>query len=364
VGFDANSARQKRRYGRAVKVAPLVGIRQFRIEEAAIAPPGPGEVQIQVRAVGICGSDLHAYAEGAVGDLACSYPMVLGHEPTGVVAAVGSGVTGWAVGDPAVAEPAHYCYHCPLCLRGRHNLCLHLRFLSTPGHPGFFRDRVNLPPENLLPLPKPLSLAQGTLVEPLAVVLHSLNLVSPKLGESAVVIGAGPIGLLTIAALKHVGVHRVTAIEPVPHRRELARLMGADTAVFGPAPDLARDIVKGSGGLGVDLVFDCATKGSPNLALQLAASGGRVVYTGIPSELEVPIDVHLWRRKELSVHQVRRSNHDSIAALSMITGAPQFFAPLLTHERPLDEIGRAFAIVEGYEDGVGKMIVRLGEGGA
>jgi L-iditol 2-dehydrogenase len=342
-----------------MRVAALVDRRKFQLTEASIAPPSPGEVQIEVRAVGICGSDVHAYAEGAIGDLTCTYPMVLGHEPTGVVVAVGAGVTGWAPGDAAAAEPAHYCYHCDLCLRGRHNLCRRLRFLSTPGEPGFFRDRVNLPIANLLRLPPSLSLAQGTLLEPLAVVLHSLTLAPPRIGESAVVIGAGPIGLLTIAALKRAGVGRLTAVEPVPHRQTLARVMGADTALSGPADDVARAIIADSGGRGVDLVFDCATKGTTDLALQVASSGGRVVCTGIPSELHVAMDVHTWRRKELEVHQVRRSNHDGPAALAMLARETSFFAPLLTHERPLPAIGEAFALVENYQDGVGKLVVRL-----
>jgi L-iditol 2-dehydrogenase len=343
-----------------MRVASLIGLRKFQLGEAPLRPPGPGEVQIDVRAVGICGSDVHAYAEGGIGDLVCTYPMVLGHEPTGVVVATGAGVTGWAIGDAAAAEPAHYCYHCEMCLRGRHNLCLRLRFLSTPGQPGFFRDRVNLPVANLLRLPPTLSLAQGTLVEPLSVVLHSLTLAPPRLGESAVVIGAGPIGLLTIAALKRAGVGRLSAIEPVPHRQELARLMGADVALAGNDADLARAIHSDSGGRGVDLVFDCATKATTDLALQIAAPGGRIVCTGIPSELRVPIDVHVWRRKELQLHQVRRSNHDGPAALALLDREARFFAPLVTHERPLEAIGDAFALVEGHRDGVGKLVVRLG----
>ncbi len=346
-----------------MRVAALTAVRQFALSQQELAPPGPGEIQIEVRAVGICGSDLHAYSEGAVGDQPCTFPIVLGHEPAGVVVATGAGVTGWNVGDPAVAEPAHYCYHCELCLRGRHNLCRHLRFLSAGGEPGFFRDRVNLPVANLLRLPSDLSLAEGTLVEPLAVVLHSLSLAPPVLGDSAAVIGAGPIGLLTAAALRRAGVGRLFVIEPVPHRRELALAMGADAALFGPSKDVNREIQAATGGRGVDLVFDCATYGTENLALSLAASGGRVVYTGIPSGPTVPIDVHAWRRKELGVHQVRRSNHDGPAALQLLSRQSRLFAPLLTHQRPLPAIGEAFDLVERRADGVGKMVVRLGQDG-
>lgn len=341
-----------------MRVASLVGPRRFALGEGSIEPPGPGEVQVAIRAVGICGSDVHAYAEGQVGDLVCNYPVVLGHEPTGTVVATGAGVTGWAPGDAAALEPAHYCYHCALCLRGRHNLCNNLRFLSAGGEPGFFRERVNLPVANLLALPPSISLAHGVLVEPLAVVLHSLSLARPSFGEHAVVIGAGPIGLLTVAALRRAGVARVIAVEPVPHRRALAEALGADVALHGSDEDLRREITRDTGGQGVDLVFDCATKGTEDLALAIASNGGRVVFTGITAESRVAFDVHLWRRKELAVHQVRRSNHEGLAALRMLAQDPAAFAPLVTHERPLDAIGAAFAQVEGYADGVGKLVVR------
>ena len=344
-----------------MRVAELTAVRQFRLAEADIPEPGPGEIQVAVEAVGICGSDLHAYAEGGVGDTTCVYPMVLGHEPAGRVAALGPGVSGWQVGDAAALEPAHYCYHCEQCLRGRHNICQRLRFLSTPGHAGFFRDRVNLPVENLLPLPPTLSVVEGTLVEPMAVVLHSLSLAPPALGDTAVVLGGGPIGLLTTAALLRHGVKRVWAVEPVAARRELARAMGAADVLDPGRDDLVAAVMAETGGRGVDLVFDCASyPGCEDVSLQVATSGGRVVFTGIPAASRVALDVHLWRRKELLVQQVRRSNHEAAAARDLLASEPRFFAPLITHQRPLESIADAFALVESRGDGVGKLVVRLG----
>jgi L-iditol 2-dehydrogenase len=346
-------------YRLPVKIAQLVDRKTFRLAEEDIDPPGPGEVQVAVQRVGICGSDLHAYAEGAVGDMSCVYPMVLGHEPAGVVAALGAGVSGLDVGTPAAFEPAHYCYHCELCLRGRHNICSRLRFLSTPGHPGFFRQRVNLPVANVLPLPAGLGIAEGTLIEPLAVVLHAISMAPPVMGDTALVLGAGPIGLLMVAALKRVGVGRLHAVEPVPHRRELARVMGADAVRDELGPDGVGDLLRETGGRGFDLVFDCATSGTEEAALVLARTGGQVVFVGIPAAARIPMDVHLWRRKELSVHQVRRSNHDGPAARDLLARESHFFAPLLTHQRPLEQIDKAFALVHSRGDGVGKLLISL-----
>lgn len=346
----------------AGRAAELIGQRQFRLVERHIAKPGPGEVQVRVQAVGICGSDMHAYAEGGVGDTPCVYPMVLGHEPAGVVVEAGPGVSGWQAGDAAAFEPAIYCYHCEYCLSGRHNVCARLRFLSSPGDPGFFREHVNLPASNLLALPKNLGVNEGSLIEPLAVALHSTRIGKPVLGETAVVFGAGPIGLLTIAALKLSGAGRVWSVEPVEARRELARILGADVTIDPGAVDAVRQIVTDTGGRGVDLVFDCATKGeSSRQAIQAVRRAGRVVFTGIPSELETLIDFHTWRRKELALFQVRRSNHESVLAREILAAYPGRFAPIITHTRPLDQIDRAFAQLERYEDGIGKVIVRVDE---
>src|ERR1035437_3615535 len=140
-------------------LAELSSPRQFHVADVPPVPdPEPGQIQVAVKAVGVCGSDLHYFSEGGIGDARCVYPMVLGHEPAGVVLKTGAGVSGWSVGDSAVLEPAVYCYHCEFCMTGHHNVCANLRFLSTPGEPGFFREFVNLPVDNLIPLPRNLSL--------------------------------------------------------------------------------------------------------------------------------------------------------------------------------------------------------------
>src|ERR1019366_2817143 len=204
--------------GSKMLVASLAAPRTFRLLEQAAVDPAPGEIQVRVAATGICGSDLHAYGEGAVGDTPCQYPMVLGHEPAGTVVKTGAGVTGWAAGDRAALEPALYCYHCEACRTGHHNVCANIRFLSNPGQPGFFREFLNLPPGHLLAIPPGLSMELATIVEPLAVAMHSLQFARIQPGETVAVFGAGPIGLLTVACLKGAGAGRIWAIEPVGHR--------------------------------------------------------------------------------------------------------------------------------------------------
>jgi len=340
-----------------MRAAELIAPLTFRLTDMPIGDPGPGEVQVRVEAVGICGSDLHAYAEGAVGSTPNAYPMVLGHEPAGTIVKTGPGVTGLAPGDRGALEPALYCYHCEFCLRGLHNLCANIRFLSTPPDPGFFREWVNLPVANFLPVPADLSAEQATLIEPLAVALHSLSLASIRPAETVAVIGAGPIGLLTIAALRAAKAGRIWAVEPVTHRRALARAMGADTALE-PA-EAEGEILRSTGQRGVDCVFDCAAgEGTTGQAIRVTCHAGRVLVTGIHSIPFIPMDGSAMRRKQLTIISVRRSNHESSAALELLQAHPDWFAPLLTHAREMEQIAEAFVIASQYQDGVGKMIVR------
>jgi L-iditol 2-dehydrogenase len=340
-----------------MRTAELVAPLAFRLAEVPIEGPGPGEVQVRVEAVGICGSDLHAYSEGAVGGTPNAYPMVLGHEPAGTIVKTGPGVTGLAPGDRGALEPALYCYHCEFCLRGQHNVCANIRFLSNPHHPGFFRELVNLPVANFLPVPPGISPDQATLVEPLAVAMHSLRLASIRPGETVAVFGAGPIGLLTIASLRAVKAGRIWAVEPLAHRRQLAKMVGADVAL--EPGEAVEEVFSGTNGRGVDCAFDCAAQDqTTSQAIAVARSAGRAVLTGIHSSPFVAMDGSAMRRKELTIFNVRRSNHESRAALDLLEAHADWFAPLLTHAREIDRIDEAFAIASQYLDGVGKMIVR------
>ena len=344
-----------------MKAAQLIGIRQFQIVDQNIPEPAPGQVQVQIAAVGICGSDLHNYTEGGIGDSQCRYPVVLGHEPAGTVLKTGAGVTGIAKGDRFALEPAIPCGHCEPCRIGRANLCDHMHFMSSGGIPGFFRELINLPEHNLIPIPKHVGLREATLVEPLAVALHSLSFAALKTGETAVVFGTGPIGLLTIAALKFAGAGRIWAVEPVEHRREMAKTMGADAVL--DATDPVKAIHQDTGNRGVDVAFDCAAgTDTVNQSIAALTKAGRLVYTAIPAAVHVPFHAPGLRKKEITFFNVYRSNHQTEAARDMLASHTSLFAPLVTHSKPLDEVQKAFDVVEHYAEGVGKMLVTCGTG--
>lgn len=345
------------RYGFFMRAAELIAPLTFRFVEMPIEDPGPGEVQVRIESVGICGSDMHAYSEGAVGSTPNVYPMILGHEPAGTIVKTGLGVTGLAAGDRGALEPALYCYHCEFCQTGHHNVCANIRFLSNPGHPGFFRELVNLPVTNFLPIPPGMSCDEATLAEPLAIAIHSLRLVSIRPGETVAVIGAGPIGLMTIAALRAATAGRIWAVEPLAHRRELARGIGADVAL--EPEEAVKEILGGTGQRGVDCAIDCAAGvETTSQAVHITRNAGRIALTGIHSTAHVSLDGSAMRRKELAIFNVRRSNHETHDALELLGAESARFAPLLTHAREMERIDEAFDIASHYRDGVGKMIVR------
>jgi L-iditol 2-dehydrogenase len=202
-----------------------------------------------------------------------------------------------------------------------------------------------------------MSFSEAALAEPLAIAMHSLRLATIRPGETVAVIGAGPIGLLTIAALRAAQAGRVWAVEPLAHRRELARRIGAD-AVLEPA-EAVQEILNATGRRGVDCAIDCAAgEYTTNQAVQLTRNAGRIALTGIHSTPNVSMDGSAMRRKELTIFNVRRSNQETQEALDLLQAHAEWFAPLLTHTRGIERIDEAFAIASQYRDGVGKMIVR------
>jgi L-iditol 2-dehydrogenase len=346
-----------------MRVAEYYDDHRFRLVEGRIEDPRPGEVQVRVRSVGICGSDLHYFEDGGFGDFKPKLPIVLGHEPTGEVLKTGAGVTGWSAGDRAMLEPAIYCYHCEFCRSGRHNVCSNIKFFSTAPEPGYFREYANIPVHNLVALPSSLDWDIGTLFEPLSVALHSLRLTPVTLGQTALVVGTGPIGLLTIAALKACGAGRVWASEPDPSRRELAKMAGADVVLDPTQVDAVKQVLSDTGKRGVDLAFDCAGKNTPDgsntigQCVLAAANAGRVIMTAIPQGRATPVDMHELRRKEVTLFNVRRSNHETDAALEMLLAEPKRFAPIITHRMPIENIQRAFEMLEQKQDGAAKIVL-------
>lgn len=338
----------------------LVAPRTLEEREMPQPPdPGHGEVTVRIRAVGVCGSDLHWYHDGRIGDFPAAYPQVLGHEPAGDVIAIGPGVHDLAIGDGVVLEPSLTCGHCEHCLKGRHNNCIQTVFMGGPQAPGMFREYVTLPAGNCTRFPKEFSYVTATLAEPLAVMMHMLELTEIHVGDTVAVTGAGPIGMLCAAVARAAGASRIFIADRLPYRLKMALTMGADVAVDTTAQSLVETVLDATRGRGVDVVIEAAGSAETvNAAIQMARMGGSVMLIGILSELYPKIDIHTAMAKELDLQTLKRSNHRSQEALNLLSSG-RIPTSLVTHTLPLAETPKAFHMLTDYTDGVGKAIIQL-----
>lgn len=321
--------------------------------------PGHGEVTVRVRAVGVCGSDLHWYQDGRVGEFAAVYPQVLGHEPSGEVIAVGKGVHDLEAGDRVVMEPSLTCGHCEFCLKGRHNNCVQTVFMGGPQAPGMFREYVTLPAGNCTRFPKEFSFATATLAEPLAVMVNLLDLTVIRAGDTVAVTGAGPIGMLCAAIAKASGASRVFIADRLGYRLKLALGMGADVAIDTTTQGMVETVMDATGGRGVDVVLEAAGSAETvNAGIRMARAGGTVMLIGILSELFPKIDIHTAMMKEVRLQTLKRSNHRAGEALKLMSSG-RIPTSLITHSLPLEGTPKAFEMLTHYTDGVGKAIIEL-----
>lgn len=319
--------------------------------------PGHGEVAVRIHAVGVCGSDMHWYTDGRMGEIPAVYPQVLGHEPAGEVVAVGANVHDFAVGDRVAIEPSLTCGHCEFCVLGQHNHCVETVFMGGPQAPGMFREYVTLPAANCTKYPAEFDYATATLIEPLAVMMHMLELSEIRVGDTVAVTGAGPIGMLCTALARAAGAGRVFVADRLAYRLKLALQMGADVAIDATAQRMVETVLDATHGRGADVVLEAA--GSPetvNAAIRMAAPGGTVMLIGILSELNPQVDVHAAMGKELKLQTVKRSNHRAQEAMKLLGRIPK---ALITHSLPLEQTPKAFEMLSHYTDGVGKAVIEF-----
>ena len=310
-----------------MRAARLHAVGDLRVAEEPVPPvdgPEPGTVLVRVTAVGICGSDLHWWDEGAIGDAKLTHPLVLGHEGAGVIA------DGPRSGERVAIDPAIPCETCRACHDGYRNLCYRLRFSGHGDTDGMMREFMAWPAAQLYPLPDQVSDVDGAMLEPLGVAVHSVDLGHLPFGGTAAVVGCGPIGLLLIQLLKVAGASRVLAFEPLAHRREAAVRLGAD--------------VGGPDGPGVDVAFEAAgSDDAVQLAMASVRPGGRVVLAGIPGDDAIRFPASVARRKGLTIAMVRRMNEVYPRAISLAVRGVVDLGSVVTSRVGLGEVQAAFA---------------------
>ena len=337
-----------------MKAARLYGIRDIHLDTVPIPQPGPGEVLLKMAAVGVCGSDVHYYLDGGIGDAMVTDPIVMGHEPSGRVVEVGDGVKQVSRGQLVAIEPAMPCGTCELCLTGHPNLCPHVRFLGTPPIDGVFSEYAVMPAENCLPLPDGMTPIEGALLEPLGVAIHTVDLSHLRVGQSVVVLGAGPIGLLIAAVARAAGAGQIIMTEPIPERSAFALDYVADVVLHPYEQDVVKEVMKITRGRGVDIAFEAAgAPETPQQGAEMLRPGGTLVLCGIPQgEDKLVLTASTARRKGLTIKMVRRMKFVYARGIRMVQRKQLDLQSLATHTFSLTQTPQAFEIVSTYQDGV------------
>lgn len=315
-----------------------LSIREIDISETL----GPHDVNIALHTVGVCGSDVHYYETGAIGQFVVREPMILGHEASGTVIEVGSDVTTLKVGDRVCMEPGIPDPNSKATRLGLYNLDPAVRFWATPPVHGVLRPTVIHPAAFTFKVPDRVSLAEAAMVEPLAVGMHAANKAQIKPGDVAVVIGAGPIGLVTVLAALAGGCSRVIVTDVQQPKLDLAASLGAVTPVNVSKERLIDVVMSMTDGWGADIVFEAS--GNARAAADVFAPlalGGRVVYIGIPSQ-PISYDVSAAQVKEARIENVFRYAHVYPRALALMGSGQLNVKPLITHTFAFQDSVAAF----------------------
>ncbi|MGD8625603.1 MAG: NAD(P)-dependent alcohol dehydrogenase [Anaerolineae bacterium] len=343
-----------------MRLSRLYGIRDLRLETAPRPVPGPGEVLLRVMAVGVCGSDVHYYLEGRIGDQVVTDPIIMGHEFSARVAGLGPGVEGLEVGQLVAVEPGIACGGCEMCQQGHPNLCPHVRFCGTPPIDGVLAEYTIMPAENCFPLPAGFSPEAGALLEPLGIAIHTVDLAHLQVGQTVAVLGAGPIGLLVAAVARAAGAGQVFITEPLAYRRRFAQEYAADAAFDPDRDDVVAEILILTGGRGVDVAFEAAgAPETPQQAAAMARIGGAVIIAGIPADDTMTFSASTVRHKGLTIKLVRRMKHTYPRAIRLVQAGLVDVEALVSHRLPLARAAEAFEMVAGYEDGVLRAVIQI-----
>jgi len=337
----------------------LHGVGDLRLEKVDIPQPGPGQVQIAVKKVGICMSDVHYYRHGRIGDFVVDCPMTMGHESSGVVSAVGGGVDHLQVGDRVAIEPGVPCRRCAKCKGGRYNLCPKMKFCATPPVHGSMSTYFVHDADFCFKLPSHVSLEEAALLEPLAVAVHAVQRGRVTAGDKVIVSGAGPIGLVSLLVAKANGASAVVVTDIDDRRLAKAKELGAWGVANVMGLDAQAAAKAANAAFGED--FDCAegqaqsviecsgTEIGARTAIHAADSGGTVVLVGM-GKPEFTLPILEAEIREVDIRGVFRYVNAYPVAVNLLAGGQIDVKPLITHRFHINDAVKAFDTVGGGQD--------------
>jgi L-iditol 2-dehydrogenase len=330
------------------RAAVMNSLGSIDIMERADPHPGPRDVVIEVMAVGICGSDIAYFRYGAIGDWVVTGPIVLGHEASGLIIECGSEVKRFVPGDRVAIEPGTPCRLCKQCRVGAYHLCSDLVFLATPPYDGALVQKLVMNEQCAFPIPASLSFEDGALAEPLSVGLWACRRAKMRAGDSVLVTGAGPVGILAASAALALGATRATLVDPSAFRRELADSLGFPTEE--PHSPLSSPTE-------FDVVLECSgADGALSDAIRRLGPGGRAAVVGLSKSESVSLPLTKLLSKEISLSLVHRYAHTWPTAIALLADGRVATTGLITHRFPLDETEDALTLSSRLESSMKVMV--------
>ena len=345
-----------------MKVAVMNGIGEMDLVKRDVPEPKNDEVLVKIDYVGICGSDLHYYETGAIGDYVVEPPFVLGHEPGGVVVEVGDDVDHLEVGDKVALEPGKTCGQCEFCKKGEYNLCPDVEFFATPPIDGVFQEYVAHEADLCFKLPENVSTLEGALMEPLAVGFHSAIQGEAQIGQTAVVMGAGCIGLVTMMALKAMGIAKVYVVDIIQKRLEKALDLGATEVINAKEEDVVEKINELTDGKGCDLAIETAgTEITTRQCIQVTKKGSNIVLVGYSDSGEMTLPMSLALDKELTFKTVFRYRHIYPLAIEAVADGKVNLKEIVTDTFDLDEVQEAMDYNVNNKKDIVKSVIKISD---
>lgn len=343
-----------------MKVAVMYGIGKIGFVEREIPCPADNEVLVKLEYVGICGSDIHYYETGAIGSYAVKPPFVLGHEPGGTVIEVGKKVKHLKIGDHVALEPGKTCGHCEFCRRGEYNLCPDVIFFATPPVDGVFQEYVAHEAALCFKLPENVSTLEGALIEPLAVGFHAANQGGAHAGQTAVVMGAGCIGLVSMMALKAEGVSRVYVVDVMQKRLDKALELGADGVINAKEQEPIQAILDLTDGIGCDLAIETAgTEITTRQTIAMVKKGSNIVLVGYSKTGEMTLPMSLALDKEITFKTVFRYRHIYPTAIDAVASGKINLKGIVTNVFDFNDLQNAMDKSVADKANIVKAVIKL-----
>jgi L-iditol 2-dehydrogenase len=317
-----------------------------------------------VTAVGICGSDLHSYKDGRIGDSILESPLTLGHEFAGVVEAVGpESFSGdfepLQPGMRVAVDPAQPCWRCPMCEQGHPNLCHHLHFCGLYPDEGSLRQWMHMPARACFLVPESIDDASAALLEPLGIAVHAVDLAKIRVANSVAILGAGCIGLSILTLARLSGAQPIFVLDKFPWRLALAEELGA-IPINCDQTDPVKAVQAATQGVGVDVAIEAAwADHSVQQAAEMVRLGGRLVIVGISEDDRLIFKHSTVRRKGLTIRMARRMKHTYPRSIRLVESGVVDMKPMISHRFPLERTPEAFALNVAYDDEVVKVVIEV-----